>query len=68
MPIWSFGRGVLGFFEGPAVTRGVVSLVKREFEASILLVSLGSPKMRDEANRLKLVNCIYDSAVNFTII
>jgi hypothetical protein len=44
MPIWSFGRGVLGFFEALAGTRGVVSFVGRgEFEASILL-SLASPK------------------------
>jgi hypothetical protein len=36
MPIWSFGRGVLGFFEASAGIRGVVSLVVQgEFEVSM---------------------------------
>jgi hypothetical protein len=39
MPIWSFGRGVLGFFEG---TRGVVSLVIREFEESMAALRVQS--------------------------
>jgi len=50
MPIWSFGRGVLGFFEALAGTRGVVSFVGRgEFEASILL-SLAS--LKEEMKRI----------------
>jgi hypothetical protein len=33
MPIWSFGRGVLGFFEAAGGTKDVVS--QGEFEVSI---------------------------------
>ena len=37
MPIWSFGRGVLGFLEAPAGIRGVVSFaIRGESEVSIL--------------------------------
>jgi hypothetical protein len=42
MPICSFGRGVLGFFEAPAGTRGVVSLVIREFEESMAALPVQS--------------------------
>lgn len=37
MPIWNFGRGVLGFFETPTGTRGVVSLAIQGESVVIIL-------------------------------